>query len=363
MGGELDTPNIEKHIFDGKNTTYRYGSNNIQGLKKTMEVFNINNNINISQEKTINILGIFDGHSGNEISQYISENFCDELSKNNNFIKGEYKQAIIDTFLNIDKSLRKEEINNILMKYNEKNKLKIKEKLNELSNIDNINYNEDDIEGITNLMEIIDPNNIENVMISDYIGSSGLIILINDNITFIANSGNSHFIIINKRLEIDNKLYEKQNKDKEEDKNRIKVIKGLKYGKNFKNEEYMYTRGFGDFQYKINNINNEETQEILAEPFLYEIKNNEIKYIIAFNNGFYEIFKNNNDNSCINNKDKKNIYNNISKYFIEKIKDGQKNLSEIISECFDKYIIINNNKKNINCTSDNLSCIILEFFT
>ena len=118
MGGELDTPNLEKNAFDGKKDRFRYGLNKIQGLKKTMEVYIINNDIIINQEKTIYIFGIFDGHSGNEISQYISENFSNELTKNNNFIIGEYKQAIIDTFINIDKNLKSEDVNNILMKYN-----------------------------------------------------------------------------------------------------------------------------------------------------------------------------------------------------------------------------------------------------
>ena len=57
---------------------------------------------------------MFDGHSGKEISHYLSENFSNELSKNNNFIKEDYKQALIDSFKNIDLSLKTEEINNKL---------------------------------------------------------------------------------------------------------------------------------------------------------------------------------------------------------------------------------------------------------
>ena len=361
MGGELDTPNLEKNAFDGKKDRFRYGLNKIQGLKKTMEVYIINNDIIINQEKTIYIFGIFDGHSGNEISQYISENFSNELTKNNNFIIGEYKQAIIDTFINIDKNLKSEDVNNILMKYNEKNKFIIKEKLEQLSKDKNNIFNNDDIINISSFLEIINPNNLENVTISDYIGSSGLVILINDDITFIANAGNSHFIIIDKELKIDNKFLEKQKKYEEEEKNRIKIVKGIKYGKNFKKEEYIYTRGFGDFQYKIDNTNNIDTKDILSEPFLYEFNNIEIKYIIAFNNGFYENFINNNDCKNINYKDKEKIYNNISKYFIEKIYEGNKNLSEIISEYFDKNIV--NKNKIISYSNDNLSCIIIEFFT
>ena len=42
------------------------------------------------------------------------------------------------------------------------------------------------------------------------------------------------------------------------EKKRIKIAKGLKYGKEkineYENEEYLYTRGFGNFQYKSNNF-------------------------------------------------------------------------------------------------------------
>ena len=216
-------------------------------------------------------------------------------------------------------------------------------------------------------MDIINPDNLEDVLISDYVGSSGIIILLTGNITYIANAGNSHFIIINKNLEINNKLIEKQKNYEEEEKNRIKIIKGLKYGKNIINEEYSYTRGFGDYQYKTNDFIKIDSQEILAEPFIYEINQSDIKYIIVFNNGFYENFQNMNmSEKDIDNKEI--IYKNIADYFLQYLKDDQKAISEIISDYFNKYIPndlnqINDNNKNNQVNSNNLSCIIVDFFT
>ena len=150
-------------------------------------------------------------------------------------------------------------------------------------------------------------------------------------------------------------------------KKRIKIIKGLKYGKNIINEEYSYTRGFGDYQYKTNDFIKIDSQEILAEPFIYEINQSDIKYIIVFNNGFYEYFQNMN----MSEKDKDNkeiIYKNIADYFLQYLKDDQKAISEIISDYFNKYIPndlnqINDNNKNSQVNSNNLSCIIVDFFT
>ena len=226
---------------------------------------------------------------------------------------------------------------------------------------------EEDLNRINTLMDIINPDNLEDVLISDYVGSSGIIILLTGNITYIANAGNSHFIIINKNFEINNKIIEKQKNYEEEEKNRIKIIKGLKYGKNIINEEYSYTRGFGDYQYKTNDFIKIDSQEILAEPFIYEINQSDIKYIIVFNNGFYENFQNMNmSEKDIDNKEI--IYKNIADYFLRYLKDNQKAISEIISDYFNKYIPndlnqIKDNNKNNQVNSNNLSCIIVDFFT
>ena len=205
MGQELNKPNINKKPIDGKTKLFRYGMNEIQGWKKTMDVFTIKEN-DIGPDKNINIFGLFDGHSGKEISQYLSDNFISELLKNNNFINGEYNQALIGTFKNIDISLRTEEINNKLQIYSQKNKDEQRKKINDIyKTIDNENkLNENDIDNLNTFMDIIDPNNLEGIFIADFIGSSGIIILISDKITYIANAGNSHCIAINKNLGIIN---------------------------------------------------------------------------------------------------------------------------------------------------------------
>lgn len=69
---------------------------------------------------------------------------------------------------------------------------------------DKTNLNKNDIDNLNNFLDIIDPNNLEGVYISDFVGSSGLIALINDKKTYIANAGNSHCIIIDKNMSIVN---------------------------------------------------------------------------------------------------------------------------------------------------------------
>ena len=56
MGQELNKPNINKKPIDGKTKLFRYGMNEIQGWKKTMDVFTIKEN-DIGPDKNINIFG------------------------------------------------------------------------------------------------------------------------------------------------------------------------------------------------------------------------------------------------------------------------------------------------------------------
>ena len=286
MGQELNKPNLNEKALDGQTKLLRYGMNEIQGWKKEMEVFSIKKN-NIGPNENINIFGLFDGHSGKEISQYLSNNFIPELLKNNNFSNGDYSKALIETFNNIDISLRTEEINNKLLINSKQNKDKDRKKIKDLyKTIDNKNnMTEDEIEQLNTFLDIINPINLEGVFIADYIGSSGIIILISDKMTYIANAGNSHCIVINKNLSIINdKNIIEQNIYKKNEKKRVKIAKGIKYGKekenSKENEEFLYMRGFGNFQYKNNDLINKEVQEIISIPDIFEIPNDSIKYLI-----------------------------------------------------------------------------------
>ena len=360
MGGELDKPFLNKKPDDGKNKIYRYGLNKVQGWKKTMEVFNLKEN-NIGPEKKVNIFGLFDGHSGNEISLYLSLHFTSELLKNENFKNGNYKQALIDSFKNIDKSFRTKEVNSKLVLYRRQNRLDKKEKMNDLyKTFDNTNLNKNDIDNLNNLMDIIDPINLEEVYISDFVGSSGIITLINDKKTYIANAGNSRCIIIDKNMSVVNfrNIISQKAYDNKE-KIRVKTSKGIKYGKEKEkieeNEEYLYTKGFGDFNYKDNNLVSPEQQEISPEPDVIEISNNDIQYLIICNYGFYEY------GIQINKDDiNKNIKKNIADYFIKKLQNKQKKISEIIEEYIEEFVP-KENDNNQYYNNENLSCIIIDF--
>jgi serine/threonine protein phosphatase PrpC len=54
-------------------------------------------------EGEVSIFGVFDGHGGCEVAHYIANHFVDEIKKTESFKRGDYKNALIETFLFIDK--------------------------------------------------------------------------------------------------------------------------------------------------------------------------------------------------------------------------------------------------------------------
>ena len=71
----------------------------MQGWRKSME------DAHVTQCDIIpgvSVFGVFDGHGGQEVAQYMEDHLVEQLKKNNNFKEGLYKQALIDVFLMID---------------------------------------------------------------------------------------------------------------------------------------------------------------------------------------------------------------------------------------------------------------------
>jgi len=91
----------------------------MQGWRKTMEDAHVTSLDVIEGE--ISVFGVFDGHGGCEVARFVENHLVDELKKNENFKKGNYRQALIDVFLVLDRMLLtesgKKELVRISQKY------------------------------------------------------------------------------------------------------------------------------------------------------------------------------------------------------------------------------------------------------
>lgn len=55
------------------------------------------------------LFGVFDGHGGREVAEYAKENFKKKFINNKAFKEQKYREALVQTFMLLDKELEKEE--------------------------------------------------------------------------------------------------------------------------------------------------------------------------------------------------------------------------------------------------------------
>ena len=79
----------------------------MQGWRSNMEDAHITQAVDIPDSYG-QLFGVFDGHGGKEVADYARENFKKEFIKNGNFKAGDYKKALYETFMSLDKALQGE---------------------------------------------------------------------------------------------------------------------------------------------------------------------------------------------------------------------------------------------------------------
>jgi len=375
MGENLDKPITKKVSLDGENEIIKYGMSEMQGYKKSVELFTLKNLVLINQNKNLCLFGLFDGHNGPEISKYLSLNFSKYLTENQNFINNDYKLALTETFLKIDNSFKDINVHKELSKYTSKI----------TPNFPELNLIENETQNISKFVGIFDPRNLVEAKIPDFCGSCGLVVLIADKTVFIANAGNSRCIPINTKDEIMKDKINKEhiindkdeikrmkeayglisiNKELEDDQSDDDEEEDIEYAieNKLKPREFLpllVTRGFGNMKYKNIKYFKDVDQYISAEPEIIEIPLEDLNYLIICNSAVFEENKN----------------NQITNYFLDKMKsDENKKISTIIEDYFDEIIIKNdkkeeNDKKEVEEEEEkeddrvinNMACIIIKF--
>ena len=353
MGNELNTPITTKKSFDFENKNIKFGISEIQGWNKDMEDYNFYST-EIGENKELNIFGIFDGHNGREISNYLSKNFLTHLLSNSSFKEKNYSKALTETFIEIDNSFLNEQTQKELrilsneLKHNTENEiLEITE-----TNPDTEDLSIQEIEQIKGIKEIFEPRNLENCNLSDFSGCCAIVILIANEIVYIANAGNCRCIPIDKNDEvIEDKTTTMHIINNENENKRIKESLDFKEKKIIIPELIKTTKGFGDMFYKNNKWLKLEDQAISPEPEIIEIPIYDLKYLIVGSHGLFDM-----------NKNMKMFYNynkNVWDFFYRKNINKVEKFSTIIEEYFNKLIPKSKSDKG---GMDNMTCLIIKFF-
>ena len=317
MGSDLtkeNEPDIEKDFQD---EYIKYGIIS----KKCKEQSNddnyiISSNNNISEgDMNINysLFGIFDGHNGNYVSKYLSENIIKFFEKEiKNIDDNNYKLELEKLFTEIDNSIKTEK-----NKSNDKNQnnnidiaeIELKESdkeffINSIKNSSDIpdefkEIDNNELEDLLLFKNLFDSKNnyIHNLNNLNYIGSSASLVLINSDKIITMNLGITKCYLFDKEGNIINanvKPGEQKEQSDEiikksknehsfnniEEKKRIKKFnKDIDYESLQMNSYIPTSRSFGFYKYKSNELLNSNNQIISCIPDIEIFNLQKVEYI------------------------------------------------------------------------------------
>ena len=307
MGPYLSSPNKKQSSQSGKSLNLQYSLSQAQGWRRSMEEHSIHHTDN---SKQVSIFGIFDGHFGKEVSEFVSLHFIPTLIESRSYINQNYEQSLRETFVLMDD----------LMKTTEGSKelLRLARSLPE------------------NQPVSIDTNSI-------FSGSTGLVVLISGSKLFVANAGDSRCVLVRDQ-EIIQMNTEHSAKLAQEQARVLNaggfVEKGRIMG------SLTTSRGFGDFEFKKNSYISNKEQIVTAFPEvkIVELTGNE-SFLVIGSKGLWDL--------------KSNI--EIMGLIKEKISSGIQ-IADIVEDLIDGCIAESTEiHHNLGC--DNISLILILFNT
>jgi protein phosphatase 1G len=329
MGEFLSSPKQKKYTSHGENSILKYAVCSMQGWRRTMEDSHLVA-LDLGTNKDTHIFGVFDGHGGIEVAEYVKNHFVEIFINNSKYLKGDIKSALKETFLTLD------------------NNLQSIEAMKELTHSHEIfvkTYNLNDNENINN-------NDIEN---SDYIdniayniGCTCNILVIYKNILYFANAGDSRSVLLKNKGEV-NSMSIDHKPELPNEFNRIKkaggrIIEGRVNGL------LNLSRSIGDFQFKNRKDLKQEEQIVTCNPdILFENRSKNDDFVIMGCDGIWECISNTGISEYI--YDKENNINNVNK-------NKELNLEKILEDLFERNIAKSDEEEN-GC--DNMTAILIQF--
>ena len=177
---------------------------------------------------------------------------------------------------------------------------------------------------------------------SDLVGTTANIMLMKDNILYLANVGDSFSVMYNKKGKAI-KLNREHKTTLESEKKRIENS-GCKLINNRVNGIINLSRALGDLKFKKNKEKSRDEQSVIAFPEITKISNlDDIDFIIMGCDGIWD---------CHFDKEKITKFCEEIKEIIDSNHEGK--LSDILQKKFDEAV------SDVN-GADNMSCIIIKF--
>lgn len=314
----LSEPIKTKISSEGESDTLKFSATSMQGWRINME------DAHIAQTKfggdpNAALFGVFDGHGGGEVAEFVKRHFPEELLKSPDYIAGKYDKALANTFLKMDTLLEAPAGKEAILKLCKEFKAKC------TSSPSKRGLEETQDEG------------------PDMKGCTANVLLIKNKTMYIANAGDSRAILGTKEKVIELSVDHKP--DNEGEKARIlkaggTVIEGRVDG------NLNLSRALGDLRYKVNTKLKPQEQMITADP---EIRIEPIKsnydFIVMGCDGIYET----------------KTSQQIVDYFYEQFKLYPSSHLKVLVERYLDSILSPDYMKTDGAGCDNMSCILIKF--
>ena len=273
MGDFLTTPNKSKESFDDENSFIRFGSSSMQGWRYRNEDAHINQLNNNNYD----IFGVFDGHGGKEVSQFVKNHFIEEFMKNKNTKYENISESLIETFLKMDELLRTKEGKEELSR------------LNKLSRAEDDEQDKKDKKNSGNdFYKYLDPKNLDNCDIANITGCTACVSIVDEKNKkiFFANAGDSRAVIC--KMGVGYQMSHDHKPDWAKEKNRIYKSGGWVNEGRIKGNLNL-SRSLGDFEYKQDKNLSAKDQMITAYPEInIELLDDTCEFIILACDGIWD---------------------------------------------------------------------------
>ena len=305
----------------------------MQGWRKRQEDAHIAA-LSKGENKNIDVFGVFDGHGGKEISQFVSNHFTEELEKNKNLYL-DLSQALKETFIKMDEIMTTSESIEEIKKY-----ARLSKEADDLQS-----KNEPQNSQMNLISQLLIPKDPESNDISMRTGCTACVLSIDETKKklYFANAGDSRVVMCKKGVAYAQS--EDHKPEMESEKNRIYKAEGWISEGRVKGNLNL-TRGFGDLEYKQNKVLKPEEQMITANPDIKVVDfDKDIEFVIIGCDGIWDCLKN--QEAC--------------DFVIKKLKaDPKIKISKIIEEMMDNILAKDlYNETGVGC--DNMTCIIIVF--
>ena len=304
----------------------------MQGWRKRQEDAHISA-LSQGEKKNIDVFGVFDGHGGKEISQFISNHFTEELLKNKN-INSDMSQALKETFIKMDEIMTLPESIEEIKKY-----ARLSKEADELQN-----KKEPENSQMTFFSQILqkDPDANDIYMRT---GCTACVLSVDKKSKklYFANAGDSRVVLCKKGVAYPQSQDHKP--ELETEKTRIYKADGWISDGRVKGNLNL-TRGFGDLEYKQNKNLKPEEQMITANPDIKIVDfDKDFDFVIIGCDGIWD---------CLSNQEACDF---VTKRLREK---PNLKISSIVEEMLDSIIAKDlYNESGVGC--DNMTCIIIVF--